>query len=277
MRSDNKRTLTDGRAVGEDYVPLQNVAAFAWFQPFLDSKEIKLETALALQGGRKVCIMAKLNRDPITVQKNDVVDKYLMLSNSHDGTMTVRVGFTPIRVICMNTLIAAIKSEQSTLIRVRHSGEVETNLDKIRDTVNVWNQSFETTGEKYKLLASKNINQKDLEKYITTVFNMQVGDNNKLAKRTQGTLEDMFDRYYLDVFQHDYKTHIAKVQEAFEQGKGSEFAKSQGNYWQAYNCITQYLSFERGRSVDNRLNSLWFGDSYNRNQFALETALNMAA
>jgi phage/plasmid-like protein (TIGR03299 family) len=105
--------------VGADYQPLQNRDAFRWFQTFLDAGEAVLETAGSLKKGRKVWILAKIKQDNIAIKKDDEVASYVLLSNSHDGSLSVRVGFTPIRVVCNNTLCLALESQASKLLRVK--------------------------------------------------------------------------------------------------------------------------------------------------------------
>ena len=83
------RRSTDGKilgVVGPRYHPLQNKEAFQWFQPFLDAKEAALHTAGSLRGGSRVWVLAKMNRDPIVVAQDDEVEKFILLSHSHDGT-----------------------------------------------------------------------------------------------------------------------------------------------------------------------------------------------
>ena len=62
-----------------------------------------------------------------------------------------------------------------------------------------------------------------------------------------------------------------------EAGRGNDLPSIRGTYWSAYNGVSEWLTYGRGRSEDNRLNSLWFGDSANTNRHALEVALDMAA
>ena len=91
------RRTTDNQVlgiVGRDYTPLQNREAFSWFQPFLDTGMASLETAGSLKHGQKVWILAKV-RDGQGSLNGDRVDHYILLSNAHDGSITVRVGFTP--------------------------------------------------------------------------------------------------------------------------------------------------------------------------------------
>src|SRR5262249_54293695 len=115
--------------VGEKYRPLQNAEAFKWFQPFLDAGQASLETAGSLAEGKKVWVLAKLNRSPVVIGSGDEVEKFLLLSNGHDGSLAVRVGFTPIRVVCANTLGMAHCGGESQLIRLKHSRHVAENLE----------------------------------------------------------------------------------------------------------------------------------------------------
>lgn len=239
--------------VGPRYTILQNKDAFKWFTPFLASKEASLHTAGCLCEGSRVWVLAKLQRDPLVIVPGDEIEKYLLLSHSHDGTLAVRVGFTPIRVVCANTLAMAHNSNASKLIRIKHSRSVNTNLDNIRDIVNLANSEFEATAEQYKNLATKNINQQDLKAYVKKV--LEIEDDADASKRSLNQMEEVI--------------------RLFEEGRGNNIPSVKGTWWAAYNGFTEWLSYERG-TENNRLNSLWFGDSANLNKKALEIALTMA-
>jgi phage/plasmid-like protein (TIGR03299 family) len=243
------RRKSDSRilgAVGPRYTILQNRAAFQWFQPFLNAKEAALHTAGSLCQGRRVWVLAKLHRDPLIIAPGDEVEKFILLSHSHDGSLAVRVGFTPVRVVCANTLAMAHGSAASQLIRCKHTRDIHHNLDNIRATMNLANQEFEATAEQYRLLARRSINQADLHKYVKQV--LQVGES-----------------------------VVDQVIALCESGKGNNLLAVRGTYWSAYNGVTEWLSYQRGRSPGNRLNSLWFGDGAALNRRALETAVAMAA
>jgi len=94
----------------------------------------------------------------------------------------------------------------------------------------------------------KKINRSDLERYVKVVFALPDKGGKELA------------------------TNVAYL---MEKGRGSEMA---GNtYWGAYNAVTEYLSYFRGKTQDNRLSSLWYGDSARVNRQALDAAIKMAA
>lgn len=244
--------------VGPRYQPLQNVELFNFFDPFVESKMVSLHTAGSLQKGTKVWVLGELNRKeyaPSEIVKGDEIRKFILLSNSHDGTTAIRVGFTPIRVVCANTMALAHKSEASKLIRVRHSRFAVQNLEAIRDTMNLANQEFEATAERYRWLATKQFNEKDLKKYIKIVLGVEMV-----------SAEDMTT---------NKKNVIEKIEHLIDAGLGKEFAH--GSWYAAYNGVAEYLSYNRGRNNNNRINSLWFGPNEATNRLAIETAVVLAA
>lgn len=240
--------------VGPQYQPLQNDKAFEFFQPFLDSNVATLETAGSLFGGKKVFVLAKINMpDMMIVDKaNDKIESYILLSNSHDGKQAVKVGFTPIRVVCNNTLSMAHNSKASKLIRVKHSSNVVMNLDMIRETMNVLQQDFQATAEQYKKLAQTDVNQADIKRYFTEVFNLKSEEE---AQKKQRTLEQLI--------------------ELFETGRGNHLDGVKNTAWAAYNASTEYMQYYSGRTKESRFGSLWFGPNQNRNEKALELALTL--
>lgn len=267
VRQGDGKVLAD--MVGARYTILQNRDAFAWFRPFLEAKEAALHTAGALFEGSRIWILAKLNRDPMEIAAGDIVEKYVLLSHSHDGSLAVRCGFTPIRVVCWNTLSMAHSKEASKLIRLKHSKNVHQNLENLRDVMNVVNAEFEATAEQYRLLVNKSINQSDLRKYVKKVFDVE-GDDNVIWPNGVRTKE------MKEVVSERQKNILEEVLALCEAGKGNNLPSVRGTYWSAYNGVTEYLSYVNGRNEDNRLNSLWFGVNATANKDALQIAVEMA-
>ena len=241
--------------VGPRYTPLQNQDAFDWFQPFLDAGECQLHTAGSLSEGEKVWVLAQLNRENSEIVPGDEVSKFILLSNSHDGTTSIRVGYTPIRVVCVNTLAAAHNNKTSSLIRIRHTRSSKTNLENVRDIMDNINAQFEATAEQYRFLASKQIHAGDLAKYVKVILGVDRKAPEEIKTRTQNIIDDIVARF-----------HAPK-----QQLPGIE-----GSWWAAYNSYNEYLNYTKGRTVSNRLDSLWFGQNGADNIKALNTAMEFA-
>jgi phage/plasmid-like protein (TIGR03299 family) len=247
-----------GHHVGAGWTPLQNRDAFSCFDPFIQSGDCAFETAGSLQAGRRVWVLARINRDPAEIGPGDEVRSYLLLSNSHDGTLAVRVGFTPIRVVCANTLAVAHAHTASALLRVRHTRGIVEVLTRTREIIDAVAGEFSATALQYRFLASRGVNRTDLRKYVRRVLGLTVAEGTEqLCKRSADT--------------------EAAVLERFDSGFGANLPSARGTWWGAYNAVTEFLSYGRGRSDDSRLNALWFGESACINRDALAAALQMAA
>ena len=251
---------TDGSilgVVGPRYSPLQNSSAFDWFQPFIDSGEVSLHTAGSLHDGQKIWVLAELNREKSEIVKNDEIAKFVLLSNSHDGTTAIRVGYTPIRVVCANTMAMAHSCKESKLLRVRHTKSSTTKLNDIRDIMNNINGEFEATALQYKHLASKMFNSADLVKYVKIILDIELSTpSSEIKTRTKNIMNDILSRV---------------------EGPKQTMAGVNGTWWAAYNGVNEYLNYEKGRSANNRLDSLWFGLNANSNKRAFDTALALAS
>ena len=254
VRQSDNRVLG---GVGPRWTPLQNRDAFEIFEPLVDSGDLKLHTAGSLRQGERVWVLCQLNLDNSEIVKGDEISKFALLSNGHDGKLAVHFGFTPIRVVCANTEAMARGCKSSKLIRVRHHQFVKENVEKLRDVMNLANQEFEATAEQYRFLASRQINAKDLEKYVKVVFGVEKKSDEDIKTRTKNILQS--------------------VETLFTTGKGNDLPGVNGTYWAAYNAVTEYLNYDRGRNNANRMDSLWFGQNKQMSADALETALELAA
>lgn len=248
IRSSDQKVLG---TVGNRYVPLQNINAFEWFQPFLDTKEVAFETGGSLKGGTVIWALAKILGDDLEVSQGDKILKYLLLTTSHDGSAKTHVGFCPIRVVCINTLRMAMRSEAGKLFGVKHTKNQDTALDVVRDTINLCNRSFEATVEEYRKMQLCKLDDNELRKYVTVVMN---GDKEKVSTRMDNI--------------------ISSIVGFAKSGKGQQ---GDLNMWSAYNGVTEYLSHEVGRNADTRQQSLWYGENSKVNQKALDLAIEIAS
>ena len=241
--------------VGPRYVPLQNKDAFEWFQPFVDAGECSLHTGGSLSDGQKVWVLAQLNRDPSEIVSGDEVQKFILLSNSHDGTTAIRVGYTPIRVVCVNTLAFAHSSKESALLRIRHTRSAQGKLDNVRDIMDNINAQFEATAEQYRFLASRDFNQHDVQKYVKVLLGVDKKAPEDIKTRTQNILTEI----------------LATI-----EGPKQSMPGVRGTWWAAYNGFNEYLNYTKGRNTNNRLESLWFGQNGTDNNKALQLATEFA-
>ena len=240
--------------VGSHYTPLQNRDAFRFFDDIVGEGAAIYHTAGALGHGERVWILAKLP-EQIRVIGDDVVDKYLLLSNSHDGSSCVEVKFTPVRVVCQNTLSLALRWGRT--IRVPHTRHVKDRLAEAADLLGVVENEFARAGMVFRRMAEIPVGGEALGWYLDQVFPYPEDrtDSARLARVTR-------DREWAGYF--------------FDQGEGNGAAKVRGTLWAAYNGVTEYVDHRvLDQTGDRRLASVWFGDGRRIKARAFAAAVQM--
>lgn len=116
--------------VTERYKIVQNEEAFSFTDALL-GEGVRYETAGALQSGKKVWMLARLEGRMITDEK---IDPFLVFTNSHDGKGSVRVAITPVRVWCQNTLNLALKEAERQWV-CKHTGRIDEKLVEAKYTL----------------------------------------------------------------------------------------------------------------------------------------------
>lgn len=117
--------------VGNRYQIVQNIEAFSFTDSLL-GEGVKYETAGSLKDGKTIWLLAKLP-DKYEIL-GDKVDPYIVFTNTHDGTGSVKVAMTPVRVVCNNTLNMALCSATRTWT-TRHTGDINKKLTDAQNTL----------------------------------------------------------------------------------------------------------------------------------------------
>lgn len=253
LREDSKKILG---VVGPNWTPLQNLEAFDFFNDFLESGEVELETAGSLRDGKIVWVLAKLKNATQEAIAGDPINRYFLLSNGHDGKRAVGMGFTDVRVVCNNTLTMAENSTQSKLIKVIHSKQIKRNVKTVRDVIDFSSQRFVADMEKMKKLTRSGINQNDIKKFVEVVFFPKfVLDD--ASTRSKNKFTDIYD----------------KINQLCEVGAGADIAGVKGTKYGLYQATTEYLTHHIHENDEQRLSQLWFGKSKEYSTTALSYLL----
>lgn len=239
--------------VGKTYTPVQNDEAFNFFDEILNSGAATLEAGGSLRNGQKIWILAKMKAEG-EVLKGDEVQSHLLLSNSHDGMMSLWIQFTPIRVVCMNTLSAALASRHNDYaigkaIRLKHAPSVTEGLKIAKTLMNTSTQTFSVSMEAYKMFASVPLDDKGFKKYVDSIFRVNPAS-------PEVDMEKVLDEEPKRISKRD-----ELLFSLFESGAGSDIKGVKGTLWAGYNAITEWVDHYRGYGgQEGRLDTSWFGE-----------------
>ena len=174
--------------VGARYEPIQNIEAFDFFDEIIGEGNASYETVGALGNGEKVFITAKLPNKLIVGKEN--IDKYLLLTMAHDGSGSIQIMFTPIRVVCNNTLSAAV-TNASNKVSIRHTKNARTRLQLSKQILGIADNQSIYLKERFNAFTRLQLNDEDMEAIFRKSFSMQVDERGKLSTRSNNILLDL--------------------------------------------------------------------------------------
>lgn len=179
--------------VSDRYKIVQNKDAFAFTDSLL-KEGVRYETAGSLMGGRKVWLLARLPQDYIIT--GDRYIPYLVFANAHDGSGSVKVALTPIRVVCNNTLNLALDTAPRSWSMV-HTGNIEQKLEEARYTLFRAEEYMDSLGCSLEELHRIRLSEKEVAEYIELLLPVQE-DASVLQKKNMKTLRDNLRSCYYD-------------------------------------------------------------------------------
>jgi phage/plasmid-like protein (TIGR03299 family) len=236
IRSDSGDVI--GRSVGDKYVPLQFRDAFGFFESFVTRKDAIIHTAGMLHNGSRVWLLAKLPGE-IKVHGEDTIGKYLLLSNTHDGTAPVQILFTPIRVVCQNTERAAIRGAEN-VHAIRHTKGMNQAMQDAAAAMGIANSYYAELGEAFRALQRKEMTFTESIEYVNTVFESEAANAEKGSTRAKNILDGVYS--------------------LLESGMGMDIPGVRGTAWGAYNAVTEYIDHHKNyRTHDTALENVAFG------------------
>lgn len=242
--------------VGAKYEPIQNRNAFNFFDEVIGTGQAVYETAGSLQEGRRIWILANM-KGAIGI-KGDEVKRFITLTNSHDGTMALQMFWTPIRVVCMNTLRMALSQARESFY-CRHTLNAPDRIAAAREILGLANKFYEEWKRQALRLATLALPAPQVPLLLKAAFNYPED------KR----MEEIYD---------PMRVQMDKAKELIYTGRGQDNPKIQGTAWQAYNGIAEYADYYRpyrSDAPDARLNGAWFGGGMDMKKRAWEFVTNL--
>ena len=251
VRSSDSRVLT---VISDDWEPVQNHQAFEFFNEFIQQGDMEMHTAGSLKEGNMVWALAKVKESFSLFKGKDTVESYLLFSNPHEYGKSIDVRFTPIRVVCNNTLTLSLSQKSDMMVKMNHRRAF--NADQVKETMGIAKSKLTQYKDMAEFLGGKRYTAENVIEYFKTVFpltttkKVEEGEVVKMSRPAQTALD------------------IMETQPGAEYGRGS--------WWQAFNATTYSIDHLLGHNQETRLNSAWYGTNRAKKIQALEKAVEFA-
>jgi phage/plasmid-like protein (TIGR03299 family) len=219
--------------VGERYNVLQNEELFSFGDNILDGGG-RWETAGSIKQGRVVFGSLALDRetvlDPTGV--SDKINTYLLVHTSHDGSVAIQASVTPVRVVCQNTLNAALHGVKQSY-KIRHTATVNGKVQAAREALGLAHAFMDEFDKMAHDLIQSEINKATFDKIVLAAYPKPDEDASKGAVTR-------------------WNNKIETIQEIYRSDTTNMIA---GTAWGAYNALTERLDWYRnGRGAASNEN-----------------------
>jgi phage/plasmid-like protein (TIGR03299 family) len=241
---------------GEVYTPCQNREAFEFFVDFIEDGDATLETAGSLRGGLHVWGLANLKAG-FKLAGGDQVDGYLLVVCPHEVGKSLIFKFTPVRVVCQNTLSLALGQGGHGEFRMPHRSKFdEAAIKNAREALGVARESVAQLEKNARLLKKMKLNDDD---FITKILMPLFMPKAEISDYVQEGREMLTPR-------------IQTIMDVHKKAPGAD----PGTGWGALNAVTYFADHIASRTADKRLTNAWLGKTAMQKNKAFASLMELA-
>lgn len=238
VRSD---TGTPLGVVSDSYTVIQNQEAFGIIDGIVQNSDWQFSKAGLMNDGARVFVVLKMEQDMLI--GDDLVNKYLLIITSHDGSLALQARITPNRVFCTNQLTGIMKRDDG--FSIYHTGGYREQIRYAAEVIGTVNRRYSSLESEFNRLLGIKMNEREFVEF-TKVLVPDIED------------KDKNNTYRLN--------QREKLLSYFRFGSGIEHIRD--TRWAAYNAVTEYIdhgkdlavtSVNAHQKLSQRMNSLTFG------------------
>ena len=261
FRSDSQLPLS---VVGARYQVVQPREVLEFYRDLTEVAGYELETAGVLKEGRKFWALARTGKS-LALKGDDLVNGYLLLATSCDGTLATTATPTTIRVVCQNSLNMALRQAEGA-IRVPHNTRFDAQA--VKQQLGVAVSQWDSFMYRMKTLAERKVKNHEAMNYFLRLLCEPEGSASIGSAASTSSATSLIN-----------ERALKQVQALYDgQGRGAELAAAKGTAWGLLSAVTEFVDHKRrARSREYRLDSAWFGQGANLKQRALTQALQLVA
>jgi phage/plasmid-like protein (TIGR03299 family) len=243
--------------VSSDYSVVQPREVLEFYRNLVEERHYTLETAGALDGGRKVWALARTGLVAnVSGNAADELGAYVLLATSCDKSIATTATFTSVRVVCQNTLGFAfddMKGNKRQNVKVDHSRKFKP--DEIKEQLGLIDEAWLNFMKRINPMADLKLDDLAAEKYFESLF---LSDKDIEEDKRPSAAKD---------------NEILKIMSQFHSAPGQNTATAHGTLWGAMNAVTYYVDHVRSTKETDRMDSAWFGSGAALKEKAWQRAL----
>ncbi len=247
--------------------PLQNRNGLCLFDALIGHGRRVYHTGGYLGNGEVVWLLARLPTE-IRVRGSDVVEPYMLFTNSHDGTIAIDFRLTTVRVVCQNTLSLALADPKTKLIFKRaHQGSYQALQAEAEQFFQFSLKATSALGNQFRVMSDVPLHVDEFQAFLERLFPLPPRLTSPQADERRQRLREARVRK-IEV------THAA-IREVFTAGIGNGFSvpPAEETLWGALNAITAFVDHRQTVDGDRYAHSL-FGSGAALKQKAYTLALS---
>jgi phage/plasmid-like protein (TIGR03299 family) len=245
VRSDTKGVLS---VVSSTYHPIQNNDAFAFFDTIVRERNARYLKAECFDGGKKISIAAVFGEVNIQPKhaRGDIIRNRVSLINSFDGSCSFKVRLTPLRLVCLNGMVASA-GEMEVTTGIRHTKNAGNKYEQALQVFNSSQDAFKHFVETSKVLAQKMLDRDKVINLIRETFRIpNETKNDDIATVTKNKMNEVYT--------------------LFQKGKGNEGKTA----WDFINGVNEWVDHHSRRNDEQRREYSTFGGGFALKERALE-------
>ena len=251
IRKDTRQILG---SVGSDYTVVNNKEAFEFFDNIVGCKEAIYETAGALGNGETIFITAKIpTQISLGDSVKDNIDRYIVLSNTHDGSRSLEAFITTIRVVCNNTLAAA-RNSAACRFRIRHTKNIKDRVAEAQQILKLEKSIINAFANKAAKFVEIKMTDDDIKSLVADMYLNK--EEFTILSQTNDLKQSVSTRKF---------NQIVDVYGQIKFGPGQSLPTAENTLWGVYNGIASYYQNSKNyNSGTDRMNNMFYGTSYNQ-------------
>ena len=257
---------------GPRFVPTQNKDAFGFFKKFTEGGHMNMDTAGSLRNGEKVWGLARIN-ESFSLAGDDKVDGYLLIAVSHQWGVSNQIRFTPVRVVCNNTLSYALNTHSCGVFKMPHVRAMDEEVYQTAEqALGIASEQMNQYKETAEYLSKKRYTDENVINYISELLQPELLEQ-QIALEKETDMQKIVNR---QTMLNEFQRTPSMVYQALEQQPGAELDSSKGTWWCALNAVTFIVDHKWGHDRDAALHNAWFGGRASLKQKAMEKAVEYA-